>query len=256
MKYSFETLTHIVKKLRDPITGCPWDNSQTSLSLIPNFIEELYEMIEAVENNDTEHITEELGDILLHVALQLEIASEYNNSIHEDVFKNICEKLIRRHPHIFGDTIAETSSQVKLNWEKIKMEEKSHRKSVLEGIPAAMPALIVAQRTQEKAASVGFDWDCIEPIFDKLTEETEEVKVAIANQDKDNIEEEIGDLLFTIVNLSRKLGFDSETALRKSNQKFTARFKKVEQHYKSNQINMESASLEELDATWNKIKKQ
>jgi len=256
MNYDFNELLNIVIKLRDPENGCPWDKKQTSESLIPNFIEELYEMIEAIENKDFTHLSEEIGDILLHIALQIAIASERNAFSSEEVFRKICEKLIRRHPHIFENTKADTVQEVKYNWEKIKLQEKKHRKSVLEGIPSAMPALILAQRTQEKAASVGFDWDSHVPVFDKISEETQEIKEAISSKNQDHIEEEIGDLLFSVVNLSRKLGFDAETALRKANLKFSHRFKKVEQHYKNQDVNMENLSLEELDDTWNKIKKK
>ncbi len=255
MNQGFERLYEIVERLRDPETGCPWDLKQTSKSLIPNFIEELYETIEAIEHEDGVHLSEELGDLLLHIVLQIKIAAEQGLFEAHEVFDKICDKLILRHPHIFSDTTAKDAETVKQNWEKIKLEEKRHeRQSILEGIPEAMPALIVAQRTQDKASSIGFDWPTIDPIFEKLIEETDELKEAIKNDHAENIEEEIGDLLFTIVNLSRKLGFDAETALRASSKKFTNRFKKVEEHYKKNHLDMGNSSLEELDEVWDAVK--
>lgn len=256
MNYNFDHLMSIIKRLRDPETGCPWDKEQTHSSLVPNFIEELYECVEAIDHNDFKHLSEELGDLLLHIGLQIEIAEEQGKFDEQLVFQKIIDKLITRHPHIFNDDQVLNSSEVKTNWEKIKLQEKKHRTSVLEGIPLAMSSLVVAQRTQEKAASTGFDWDSYEPIFSKFNEEIEELEVAIANNDPVNIEEEIGDILFTVVNLSRKLGFDSDTALRKSNDKFTKRFKALEKHYKDTKKDLQSASLEEMDAVWDKVKEQ
>ena len=226
MKYNFKKLMEIVQQLRHPKTGCPWDNAQTSKSLVPNFIEELYESIEAIDNENYEDLSEELGDLLLHICLQINIAAEKKQFSDDDVFKKIIEKLVRRHPHIFADNNASDANEVKKNWEMIKMEEKKQRKSILDGIPKSMSSLIVAQRTQEKAAAIGFDWQDSQPVFGKLVEEKNELLQAINSNNDDNIEEEIGDLLFTLVNLSRKLGFDADTALRKSNEKFTNRFKK------------------------------
>ncbi len=254
MKYNFNELLKIVKALRHPENGCPWDKVQTPSSLVPNFIEELYECVEAIDNADYPHLSEELGDLLLHIALQIEIAKENEHFDESEVFEKIITKLVNRHPHIFSNQVADSVKQVIKNWELIKMEEKSHRESVLEGIPKSMSSLIVAQRTQEKAAAVGFDWPDQNPVFDKLKEETDELHQAIANQDNNNIQEEIGDLLFTIVNLSRKLGFDADTALRKSNEKFTMRFKKLEQYYKRNGMDLNHSDLEEMDAVWDKIK--
>ncbi|MCB5250743.1 MAG: nucleoside triphosphate pyrophosphohydrolase [Candidatus Cloacimonadales bacterium] len=254
MKYNFKKLMEIVQQLRHPKTGCPWDNAQTSKSLVPNFIEELYESIEAIDNENYEDLSEELGDLLLHICLQINIAAEKKQFSDDDVFKKIIEKLVRRHPHIFADNNASDANEVKKNWEMIKMEEKKQRKSILDGIPKSMSSLIVAQRTQEKAAAIGFDWQDSQPVFGKLVEEKNELLQAINSNNDDNIEEEIGDLLFTLVNLSRKLGFDADTALRKSNEKFTNRFKKLEQYYKDHQIDLQKSSLEEMDKVWNIIK--
>ncbi|HPY96386.1 MAG TPA: nucleoside triphosphate pyrophosphohydrolase [Candidatus Cloacimonadota bacterium] len=254
MKYNFDTLSEIVKKLRHPETGCPWDNVQTSKSLVPNFIEELYECVEAIDNDRHQDLVEELGDLLLHVCLQINIAKESHYFSENEVFMTIIQKLIRRHPHIFANESAETACEVKNNWEMIKMEEKKERKSILEGVPKAMSSLIVAQRTQEKAAATGFDWKDDKPVFNKLEEETQELQKAISNNDSNNIEEEIGDLLFTLVNLSRKLGFDADTALRKSNDKFTQRFMMLEQYYKEHGMSLQTSTLEEMDSVWDIIK--
>lgn len=252
----FKELEQIVEKLRHPENGCPWDKKQTSASLIPNFIEEVYEAVEAIENNNYPHLCEELGDILLHIMLQVKIAEEQDNFTLNDVIKNINEKLIRRHPHIFSDLEVNNEEQVKLNWEKIKLEEKKHsRQSVIEGVPKNLPALIQAQRIQEKAASVGFDWPSYEPVFDKINEEIDEVKAEIQSENMSKLEDEIGDLLFAVVNLSRKLKIDSESALRKSTEKFKDRFKKVEILSQESNINMSQANLETLDELWETVKK-
>ena len=251
----FNRLLDIVKRLRDPENGCPWDIKQTHYSLIPNFIEELYECVEAIENEDYDHLSEELGDLLLHIVMQAEMAEQENHFTIEKVLKKINDKLIRRHPHVFGERIDKDAKSVKLNWEKIKQEEKKHtRKSAIDGIPHSMPKLIVAQRMQEKAASVGFDWKSIEPVFLKLDEEMKEFNEAYENHDKEEMQNELGDLLFTIVNLSRKLGFDAESALNRTIRKFERRFKQVEEHYNKNKKNMHESNLEQLDEVWETAK--
>ena len=204
----FSELVEIMAKLRDPEKGCPWDKKQTHSSLVPNFIEELYECIEAIEKKDYTHLAEELGDLMLHVVMQATIAEDAEEFTIKDVLNKTNTKIISRHPHIFGDGEAKTVDEVKLNWEQIKLKEKKSRKSAIDGIPYAMPKLIVAQRMQEKAAAVGFDWTNHQQVFDKLDEEVEELHEAIESGHQQHIEEELGDLLFTVVNLSRKLGFD------------------------------------------------
>lgn len=259
----FRELEEIVEKLRHPENGCPWDRNQTSLSLIPNFIEEVYEAVEAIENNDYKHLCEELGDILLHIMLQVKIAEELNHFTLNDVIKEINEKLIRRHPHIFENTDNSIDAkQVKINWEQIKLKEKKDsRKSVLEGVPKSLPALIQAHRIQEKAASVGFDWknkehiSNIDAVFLKIEEEICELKQEILENQKEKMENEIGDLFFSIVNLCRKLNIDSETALRKSTEKFSNRFMKVEQICQDKDINMQNADMDTLDDIWETVKK-
>jgi len=260
---NFEKLTNIIHQLRDPNTGCPWDIKQTPQSLIPNIIEEVYEAVEAIEDNDSTHLCEELGDILLHIIFQAEIATEKGDFTIDDVIDAICDKLISRHPHIFAKENYETYTpqMVKQNWERLKQKEKKYtRESVLDGIPKSMPALIVAHRMQEKVAHVGFDWDTYHPTIDKIFEEVAEVKAEIAKlesgeNDKQHLQEEIGDMFFACVNLSRKLNIDAESALRQSNEKFKARFAKVEQLCKEQNINMLEVGIEKLDEIWEYIKK-
>lgn len=252
----FDKLIKIVEQLRDRKNGCPWDIKQTHQSLVPNFIEELYESVEAIEKNDFPHLSEELGDLMLHIIMQTQIAKEENHFQIEDVLKKINEKLIRRHPHIFGTDKIANASAVKKNWERIKLEEKkSRRESAIDGIPKKMPALIIAQRMQEKAAAVGFDWDEVSSAMEKLKEEIVEFENELASQKKEEMKQELGDMLFSIVNISRKLGFDSESVLKKTIHKFESRFKKVETYFRENEKNMLEANLEQLDEIWEIVKK-
>ena len=247
----FNKLIEVIEKLRDKKNGCPWDLKQTHESLIPNFIEELYEVIEAIENKDYSHLSEELGDLMLHIVMQVQIAKEEKRFEMKEVLNQINNKLIRRHPHIFGDGHATDANGVKMNWERIKQEEKKNvRSSAIDGIPRKMPALIVAQRMQEKAASVGFDWQDVAPAIDKLEEEVKEFQEAYKNKDIEEMQNEMGDMLFSIVNIARKSGFDTESALKRTNRKFENRFKKVESHFQNNGRNMLDASLEQLDEIW------
>lgn len=250
----FDDLTGIIARLRDPVSGCPWDIKQTPQSLVPNFIEELYEVVEAIEDKDDISLSEELGDLMLHIVFQTQIAAEEGRFGMADVLKKISEKLVRRHPHVFGDLSLADADEVKLNWERLKKQEKSHRKSVLEGIPRALPALIYAQRTQEKAASVGFDWQSLKPILAKLDEERAELDEALASENAAHIREELGDLLFTMVNLARKLHIDAESALKECTRKFMQRFNFIENHYQTVGEDIHEASLEELDSIWDKAK--
>ncbi|MCF7793672.1 MAG: nucleoside triphosphate pyrophosphohydrolase [Candidatus Cloacimonetes bacterium] len=247
----FDKLVEIIEKLRDRENGCPWDIKQTHESLIPNFVEELYESIEAIENKNFDHLSEELGDLMLHIIMQAQIAGEAGQFEIAEVLQKINDKLIRRHPHVFADGHATDADGVKMNWERIKFQEKKKsRKSAIDGIPKAMPALIVAQRMQEKAASVGFDWPDVEPAVDKLKEEIHEFIDAFQQKDVEEMQDELGDMLFSIVNISRKLGFDTESALRRTIDKFDRRFRKVEEHYQKSDKNMLDASLEQLDEIW------
>ncbi|HNT52393.1 MAG TPA: nucleoside triphosphate pyrophosphohydrolase [Candidatus Syntrophosphaera sp.] len=251
----FQRLVDIIAQLRDPVAGCPWDIKQTPESLIPNFIEELYEAVEAIEERDSPALLEELGDLLLHIVFQARIAEEGGCFGITEVLNHITEKLIRRHPHVFADANLTDADAVKLNWERLKKKEKAERVSVLEGIPRALPALIYAQRTQEKAASVGFDWPDLEPILDKLDEEEAELHAALATGDNTLIADELGDMLFTLVNLSRKLHIDAESALKATARKFHHRFHFIEEHYRQNGADIHEASLAELDAVWDLAKK-
>jgi len=253
--HSFEQLVKVVAALRNKENGCPWDIKQTRESLVPNFIEELFEAVEAIEDNDPDSLQEELGDLLLHIVFQAQISSEEGLWDIQSVLEKINGKLIRRHPHVFGDLTLDDADAVKMNWERIKKKEKTERKSVLDGIPRALPALIQAQRTQEKAASVGFDWPDLVPIMDKLDEERAELDEALASNELEQIKEELGDLIFTLVNLSRKLGIDAEAALKECTRKFTRRFHSIEEHYQKSGEDINEASLAELDSHWEKAKK-
>ncbi len=250
----FQHLVDIIAQLREPVSGCPWDIKQTSQSLVPNFIEELYEAVEAIEDGDHAGLMEELGDLMLHIVFQAQIASEERRFDIADVLRAIADKLVRRHPHVFGQLEVNDADTVKMNWERLKKAEKKDRKSVLEGIPRALPALIHAQRTQEKAASVGFDWPDLEPVMAKLDEERLELDEALASEDYLLIKEELGDMLFTLVNLARKLHIDAEGALKETSRKFHKRFSYIEEHYRQNGDDIHEASLEELDAVWDLAK--
>jgi len=250
----FEQLVAIVAALRTPEKGCPWDLKQTRESLVPNFIEELYEVVEAIEDKDYYSLKEELGDLMLHIVMQAQISQEQGLWNIDDVLDEIVSKLIRRHPHVFGELTLTDADAVKQNWERLKKAEKTERKSVLEGIPRSLPALIQAQRTQEKAASVGFDWQDIKPVLEKLDEEREELAEALNSNEQSAIQEELGDMIFTLVNLARKLHIDAESALKECTRKFTRRFNTIEEHYRKNGEDINEAGLEELDAHWERTK--
>jgi tetrapyrrole methylase family protein / MazG family protein len=251
---SFDKLVEIISRLRDPVSGCPWDLKQTPQTLVPNFIEELFEAVEAIEEEDYPALNEELGDLMLHIVFQCQIANEERRFDVDSVLHNINSKLVRRHPHVFGDTEETDADSVKMNWERLKKAEKKDRVSVLEGIPRALPGLIFAQRTQEKAASVGFDWPDHKPVLEKLHEEIDELNEALQNDNREHIREEVGDLLFTIVNLARKLHIDAEAVVKETTRKFTKRFQYIEDYYRNIGEDIHAASLEELDAVWNKAK--
>ena len=244
-----DDLINTLRILRSP-GGCDWDIEQTSKSLIPYLLEETYELIEAIENDDNESVKEELGDILLHIIFQTELAYENKNFSLEDVILDIKNKLVKRHPHIFS------KNKAKNNWELEKQKEKK-RQSVLDGVPKALPALARSYRIQEKAASVGFNWEKISLIWDKVDEELKELKeLKDANQfyDKTEIKEELGDLLFTIVNLSRYLEVNAEEALKSAIKKFENRFHKIENHIKINKATFNDFSNKDLNELWKKIK--
>ena len=249
---SLSQLIEIVEKLRAP-GGCPWDRDQTQASLLPYFLEEIYEVIESVEEGNMELLKEELGDILLHVVFQASIGKENEDFTLQDSLNYVNEKLIRRHPHVFADAKAEDPFHAKQNWEAAKHDEKK-RESRLDGVPGTLPALTRSQRLQEKASYAGFDWKKVEQVWEKVHEEIGELKEAEEKGITEQIEEEIGDTLFSIVNLSRFLGISAETALRKTNRKFTSRFAQVEKELKKRGKKVEDSSLEEMDEIWNMVK--
>ena len=250
----FEELVEIIDRLRAP-DGCPWDREQTNQSLLPYFIEEAYELIESVDEENWDTVKEELGDLLLHVVFQASIGEDDGKFKLKDSLTNVNEKLVRRHPHVFGDVQADAAFHAKQNWESQKHKEK-RRKSRLDGVPKNLPALVQAQRLQQKASYAGFDWDKIDRVWDKVHEEIEELKEAQSNDLKDHIAEEIGDVLFALVNLSRYLDIPAEDALRQTNQKFTSRFSKVEEGIKAQGKELEDATLKEMDAFWELAKKK
>ncbi len=250
----FLKLIEIVEKLRGP-DGCPWDKEQTHESLLPYFLEETYEVIESVELKDWDTLKEELGDIMLHVLLQAQIATEKSKFSIEDTLENINKKLIKRHPHVFGNKKVNKSYQAKKNWEVIKHAEKK-RLSRLDGVPKSLPALTRAQRLQQKASYAGFDWDNTEDIWKKIHEEINELKSAQETGNIENFKEEIGDVLFSVVNLSRFFDIPAEDMLRATNQKFTSRFQKIEEELKSKGKQLENSTLEEMDEIWEKSKEE
>lgn len=247
---NLERLIEIVKILRSP-DGCPWDKEQTHKTLRPNMLEEAYEAVDAIDENDIEHLKEELGDVLLQVVLHAQIGKDESEFDIEDIAKLLNEKLIRRHPHIFGDEIAKTPEEVLINWEKIKKEEKKDRISAMDGLSKAQSALISAQKISKRAVKTGFEWECEADLYNCIMSEFEEFRQACKNSDKDNMEEEMGDILFAIVNLARWNNIDAEQALITSNNKFVKRFRKMEE-LKNKPLNEYSPT--EFEELWQKAK--
>lgn len=252
---AFEKLCEIVAQLRAP-GGCPWDREQTNESLLPATIEEAYEVAEAARTQNDAHFREELGDLLLLVVMHAEIAAEAGRFKIDDVVAEITDKLIRRHPHVFGESDARTSGAVLKQWEAIKREEKKGDTHYLASLPSALPALMKAQKAQGKAARVNFDWSEIGDVISKVDEETGELKNAIAEQNQKAIEEELGDLLFAVVNLGRKCRTDCESALQRATDKFVGRFNAVEDELRKRGKNLGEVDLAELDQIWNEMKKR
>lgn len=234
---------------------CPWDAKQTNESLRPNTIEEVYELCDALIAGDTPNIRKELGDVLLHVAFYSKIASEKGEFDIADVCNSLTDKLIFRHPHIYGEVKADNAEQVLKNWEEIKLKEKGGNKTVLSGVPTALPALIKADRIQEKAANVGFDWEEKEQVWDKVREEFAEVEAEMKKGTKEELEEEFGDLLFSVVNAARLYGVNPENALERTNRKFIKRFNYLEQKAKEAGRKLKDMTLAEMDAIWEEAKK-
>ena len=249
---AFGRFLDVLDELREK---CPWDRKQTNQSLRPNTIEECFELCDALIADDTQNICKELGDVLLHVAFYSKIASEKGLFDMKDVCDRLCDKLIYRHPHVFGDTVAETAGEVCKNWEQLKMKEKDGNKSLLSGVPSSMPSLIKAYRMQEKAANVGFDWDKKEDVWEKVREEIAEVETEMQRGDKAAMEKEFGDLLFSLVNAARLYGINPDNALEMTNAKFRRRFGYVEEHSIGQGRNLKDMTLQEMDALWNEAKR-
>jgi len=246
-------LHEIVSRLRAP-DGCPWDREQTHRSLRTALIEECYEVVDAIDRGDDINLREELGDLLLHVVFHARMGEERGVFDFNGVAEDICEKLVRRHPHVFGDDSAADTEEVLQKWEQIKRAEKGGGASVMDARDSALPALLRAQNVQKKAARVGFDWKATEPVFEKLEEEIAELRDAIAQGGAVEMEDELGDLLFTVVNLSRKLKLDAETSLAAATNKFIRRFQQVERSLAAEGLRMEDTSLEDLDVRWHAAK--
>ena len=248
----FNRLLTIMDQLREK---CPWDQKQTMESLSHLTIEETYELIDSILDKNMEEIKGELGDLLLHIVFYSKIASETNDFDINDVINSICDKLIERHPHIYGDEIVKDEKDVKRNWEKIKL--KNGKKTVLQGVPKSLPAMVKATRIQEKVKGVGFDWDNKDQVFEKVKEEFSELHHEIKktnNQEK--IEKEFGDVLFSMINYARFIGVDPESALERTNKKFIGRFNYLEQEVKTNKKDLMKMSLEEMDLIWDRSKKK
>lgn len=248
---NLEELIDVVAKLRAP-DGCPWDREQTHTSLRPNMLEEAYEAVDAIDENDMAHLREELGDVLLQVLLHSQIASESNEFTLDDVAKELKEKLIHRHPHVFGTAKINNADDVLKTWDKLKSEEKTERKSTMDGLSRSQAALISAQKISKRAVKTGFEWPNEESLYDCVMSEIEEFKEAEIEKDKNHMEEEMGDILFAIVNLARWNKIDAEQALLKANKKFEKRFRKMED-LATKPLN--DYSFEEFDNLWKQAKK-
>ncbi|ACU63706.1 nucleoside triphosphate pyrophosphohydrolase [Chitinophaga pinensis] len=247
---AFNRLLEIMDDLREK---CPWDRKQTIQTLRQQTIEELYELTDAITDQDWKSIKEELGDLLLHIVFYAKIGKEQQQFTMDDVINGICEKLIYRHPHIYGDVKVETEEEVKQNWEKLKLKEG--KTSVLSGVPVSLPALVKAMRLQSKAQKVGFEWDDAEQVWDKLKEEMDELHEVVQLGQPDRMEDEFGDVMFSLVNYSRFLKVDAENALERTNKKFIRRFQQMEQMATAQGKALDEMSLTEMDALWNEVKK-
>jgi XTP/dITP diphosphohydrolase len=248
---AFERLLTIMDELREK---CPWDKKQTFDSIRPNTIEETYELCDAIMKKDMNDVKKELGDVLLHIVFYSKMASEKEEFDIADVCNTLCDKLIFRHPHIYGTGEAKTAGQVEQTWEQIKQKEKDGNKTVLSGVPDALPALIKAYRVQDKARNVGFDWDKKEQVWDKVQEEYNELKAEINNMDADKMEDEFGDLMFSMINAARLYKINPENALERTNRKFIRRFNYLEQKTLKQGKDLKEMSLEEMDKYWNEAK--
>ncbi|MFZ3063734.1 MAG: nucleoside triphosphate pyrophosphohydrolase [Nitrospirota bacterium] len=257
MSKRFNNLLKIMSRLRGK-KGCPWDKEQTTESLKPFLIEEAYEVIEAIDEKSPEKMKEELGDLLLQVVFHAQLAKERKEFDMEDILETLEEKLIRRHPHVFGDASYEDAKEVLVQWEKIKKEEKANikRESMLDSVPKELPALLRAHRLQDKASRVGFDWKHINDVFAKVEEEIKEFKGAVEEKKPDEIEDELGDIFFALVNVARFLEINPEDALRKTISKFISRFRYIEEKAKEAKRELSDMTLEEMDKFWEEAKER
>jgi MazG family protein len=246
---AFLRLVQIMEELREQ---CPWDKKQTIQTLRPLTIEETYELADAIDNNNWQQIKEELGDLLLHIVFYSRIGAEQQQFSIDEMINGICDKLVARHPHIYGEVKVQDEEEVKRNWEKLKMKEG--KTSVLQGVPVSLPSMVKAIRIQEKAKQVGFEWDHKEQVFEKITEELEELKEVVAAGDADKMEDEMGDVFFSLINYARFLQVDADLALERTNKKFITRFQRMEQVALSEGKQLHQMTLEEMDAIWNRIK--
>lgn len=254
-KRDFDTLVKIMEMLRSE-EGCPWDKEQTRQSLKPYIVEETYELVEAIEDNNPNRICEELGDLLFQIVFQCQLGKEKNEFTIDDVIGQISKKMIGRHPHVFGKADYKTTDQVIVHWEEQKKREGKLRESILEGVPESMPSLLRAKRLQDRAAQVGFDWKNIENVLEKLDEELKEFKDAIKTGLREKKEEELGDILFMLVNVSRFIGVNAEDALRKTIQKFISRFRYIETNASRHGKKLSDMTLDEMDRLWDEAKKK
>jgi tetrapyrrole methylase family protein/MazG family protein len=251
---SFERLIKIMEELRGP-HGCPWDKEQTRDSLKPFLIEELYELLEALDEADPQKIKEELGDVLFQIVFHCQLSKEMKQFDIHDVITHITDKMLNRHPHVFGKGQLKTSEAVSAHWEEIKKQEGKKRESVTEGIPKKLPALLRAQRLQHKASKIGFDWENVDDVFQKLDEELNELKDALHKKDPKAIEDEIGDIFFVLVRISNFVGVNPEDALRKTISKFIHRFRHIEMKAAEQGRRLSDMTLEEMDVLWEEAKK-
>ncbi len=249
---AFERLLNIMDELREK---CPWDREQTFESLRANTLEEAYELAGAILSKDYSEMKKELGDLLLHIVFYSKIASEQNLFTIDQVMNGLCDKLIYRHPHVFGDASVSGTTEVLENWEQLKLKEKDGNKTVLSGVPKALPALIKANRIQEKVRAVGFDWEERDQVWDKVEEEYQELRKEVSDNHRENTEKEFGDLLFSVVNAARLYGIDPESALEKTNQKFMKRFGYLEERTIKAGKNLKEMSLDEMNVIWEEAKK-
>jgi tetrapyrrole methylase family protein/MazG family protein len=254
--YNISDLLEIMSILRSP-DGCPWDREQNHQTIRGNFLEEVYEVLEAIDNNDSDAICEELGDVLLQIVFHSQMANEVDKFNFDRVADGICKKLILRHPHVFGDTVADTSDVVLHNWEQIKKTEKGYSTitDTLKSVPATFPGLMKAHKVGKRAAKAGFDWPDVSGALEKIYEETKELESIIATGSHEELTDELGDILFSVVNVSRYIGVDPEEAIEHSTKKFINRFEKVESLAIEQGIDMKTATIDKLDELWDEAKK-